>query len=404
MAESESPLRKEKYPMNILLIDIGSFIQPDIIYTLNKMNINCKNIKYIFPNGDTGKYHNEEFERLMRQELNESSYDAVFSTNLIPIIGKIAYESNLPYIAWSYDSPLNLSSHEYFDLPNTNVFLFDRTEAENFRKSGYDNFHHLPLAVNCERLSKISAEPRFQSDISFVGKLYSSTYPILRSEMDPYEQGYCDALITSQLNIYGSYFISNSLTPELINSINQAYNSRAGRLKNLSLTAAQLSYSMASHITHIERISLLNMLSSKYDVHLYTGEDITENELLSKKVRVHGTLSYSEEMPAVFKSSSINLCPALKATQSGIPLRALDIIGSASFILSNWQAELAENFMDGEEVVMYESMEDALEKADFYLKHSEIRQSIAHAGFKKASENFRYEDRISYMLQCSVGS
>ncbi|MCR4745242.1 MAG: DUF3880 domain-containing protein, partial [Lachnospiraceae bacterium] len=231
--------------MNILLIDFGSYIQPDIIYTMKIMGISYKNIDYRFPKGDEGKYHNDEFESLMLKELAASDYDAVFSTNFIPVIGKIAYDKNLPYLAWSYDSPMNLTSREYFDLPNIEIFLFDREEAAKYNKLGYDNFHHLPLAVNCDRLSKIKADPKFSSDISFVGKLYSSTYPALRSGMAPYEQGYCDALITAQLNIYGSYFVDMALNPAIIKSINQSYDSNDNALKNINLTAAQLSYSIA---------------------------------------------------------------------------------------------------------------------------------------------------------------
>ena len=197
--------------MNILLIDFGSFIQPDIMSTLKKMGIRFKNLSYKFPMGDEGKFHNEEFESLMQRELKASHYDAVFSTNLLPVAGKVSFNNNLPYLAWSYDSPINLTSREYFDLPNVSVFLFDRIECEKFRSAGYDNFHHLPLAVNCDRLDKIKPSKKFNSDISLVGNLYSSTYPMLRAQMNEHEQGYCDALVNAQLITYGADLIDNCI-------------------------------------------------------------------------------------------------------------------------------------------------------------------------------------------------
>ena len=385
--------------MNILLIDFVSFIQPDIIYSLKKMGIHFKNIYFHFPMGDEGKFENEDFERIMLTELKASKYDLVFSTNLLPVVGKVAYDHNLPYIAWSYDSPINLISRQYFDLPNTKVYLFDRMEAEKFRKEGYDNFFHLPLAVNCERLSVSKPRKDLKCEISFIGKLYNSSYPYLSASMSAHDKGYCDALIKAQLMTYGAFLIDGSLNSKLLDSINNSFNNSGSSLKDINISREQLSYSLASQVTHVERISLLNILSKKHDVHLYTGENLNEISELSETVKKHGPLSYIEDMPSLFKSSRINLCPTLKNIQSGIPLRALDILGSTSFLLSNWQSELAECFVYGKEIIMYESIEDAAAKAKYYLSHDAERESVIHAGFQKVSKDFRYEDRIKEILK-----
>ena len=54
-----------------------------------------------------------------------------------------------------------------------------------------------------------------------------------------------------------------------------------------------------------------------------------------------------EELPCVFRYSKLNLNPTLKSIQSGIPLRALDIMGAKGVLLSNFQPELVEYFEDG---------------------------------------------------------
>ena len=104
-------------------------------------------------------------------------------------------------------------------------------------------------------------------------------------------------------------------------------------------------------------------------------------------------------MPKIFRLSKLNLNPTLKSIQSGIPLRALDIMASKGTLLSNYQLELAEYFTDGEDVIMYESIEDALDKADFYLKHDDLRTQITQNGFAKINEQFTYPERISQMLK-----
>lgn len=52
-----------------------------------------------------------------------------------------------------------------------------------------------------------------------------------------------------------------------------------------------------------------------------------------------GAVDYYEVMPHVFKQSKINLNITLRSIQSGMPLRAWDIMGAGGFLLSNYQAD-----------------------------------------------------------------
>ncbi len=79
----------------------------------------------------------------------------------------------------------------------------------------------------------------------------------------------------------------------------------------------------------------------------------------------------------------------------------MDILGAGGFLLSNYQPEIAENFIDGQDVVMYESIEDALEKAVFYKEHEEIRRRIAASGHDKAAELFSYDKQLGRIFEAS---
>ena len=140
---------------------------------------------------------------------------------------------------------------------------------------------------------------------------------------------------------------------------------------------------------------LLDVLSEHYQVQLY-GPD--KPEKLSK-VQWRGSAGYFDEMPRIFKQSKINLNVSLKCTESGIPLRALDIMGSGGFLLTNYQPELAEYFVDGEDLVVYTSLEEAVEKCIYYLEHEEERRQIAQNGYRKVCEQFGYEDRLRTILR-----
>ena len=384
--------------MNILLIDTGSYTLPDLLGKLSGMGHKCKVLPYSYDREDWElKYHNDEFENKLRLELG-SGFDVVMTTNFYPLIARVCFEKNIRYIAWSYDSPMNLPLIEEMDHPTNHVFLFDKKDVEKYRKLGLDHFYHLPLAVNCDRLDKIPSEERFVTDVSFVGQLYNSTLPMLRSIMNPYQQELVDKIVQTQLKIYGNWFVDQMLTDPIIDDMNVHFRSLDPNA--IQITRDQLAYSIAQQITYMERLSLLKLLSSvgcKVDLYSNPLND-AEKELLDS-VHVHGRVSYDKEMPALFRSCKINLNPTLKIIQSGIPLRALDIMGCGGFLLTNFQPEIDEYFENGSEVVMYKSMEEAAEKARYYLAHDVERKAIAGRGYEKVRKSFRYEERILEMFR-----
>ena len=90
----------------------------------------------------------------------------------------------------------------------------------------------------------------------------------------------------------------------------------------------------------------------------------------------------------------------LQAGDAGrIPLRALDLRGAGGVLLSNYQPELAEQFEDGKELALYASLEELLDKTQYYLSHEEERREIAYQGFRKVQTLFSYETRVKQMLE-----
>ena len=104
-----------------------------------------------------------------------------------------------------------------------------------------------------------------------------------------------------------------------------------------------------------------------------------------------GTADYYSEMPYIFHNSKINLNITLRSIESGIPLRAMDIMANEGFLLTNYQGDfLLENFIPDEDFVYFEDEKDLLHKIDYYLVHDEKRISIAQNGRNKIKEYFSY--------------
>ena len=161
------------------------------------------------------------------------------------------------------------------------------------------------------------------------------------------------------------------------------------------LTAKEVFCSIIQkEVTSQERIEAVNRLAASHSVALYTGSDTACcPDVLSK-----GTVSYTAEMPDVFYRSRINLNLTLRSITSGIPLRALDILGCGGFLLSNYQPELCEYFTPDVDFVYFNDMDDLEQKICYYLAHEEERCAIAAHGYRRACDLFSYHTQLSHML------
>lgn len=384
--------------MNILLHDFGSYIQPDLISCLSEMGHHCKNL--IYPLSDP--VEDDYFTKYITAHLTAGRFDCVISTNFQPILARICYEHNIRYLAWSYDSPLPAAYRKYYAYPTTWLFLFDRAETEILRGEGFHNVYHLPLAVNVKRLSSIRISQadveRFSCDISFVGRFYQSPLQKILSHQDDYTAGFIHALTDAQFDLSGLSLIEEIIDDDLLRHMNEAL-AHKGVLyhtdEGTGISRSALTLCIGNQITHNERIILLRLMNQFCKVHLYSSEKV---EQLSE-VPFFGPVTYFEDMPKVFRLSRINLCPTLRSIRSGIPLRAIDIIGAGGFLLCNPQPELMEYFQPDRDIACYSSMADAVEKVRFYLSHEDIRLRLAQNAYAVAREHFAYPQRIAYMFQ-----
>lgn len=381
--------------MHILIHEYNAYNRTDLVDFLLNTGIKLSKFTYKFEN----KNEDEEFISSFLKLLSETHYDAVFSVNYYPLIAECCYQKNIKYISWSYDCPLNVRRiEETLAYPTNYVFLFDRIQASKYINMGFEHIYHLPLAVNTARLDKIQPTPshiqKYGGDISFVGGLYESVYQTLIEPLPDYLKGYLDSMCDTQLLLYGCFFLDESITPGLIQLIN-AYYDNINPNKDFHLIKEELSYAMATQVTHYERTRLLKLLC---DIPNAKVNLFSHNKLENCSINYKGTVDYITEMPYVFKTSKINLNISLKCIQSGIPLRAMDILGSGGFLLTNFQPEIAEFFRPDVDFVYYTSLEEAKALAEYYLTHEEERIRIARIGYEAVKQNFTYEKQLKQIF------
>ncbi len=379
--------------MNILVYDfLGSYIQKDLTAALQRAGHKVRELS-IRP---TDKYQDEKTESVIVAEIKGNNFDLVLTTNFLPLLAKVCDRCGISYVSWVYDSPPELPTEQYMDCPGNRIFFFSRSDFETYKKKGLDTVHYLPLAVNTDRLDGFRRDERYASPVSFVGKLYEPILPTLKSCMSDYQKGYVEAIVNVQEKLYGVDLFNLMIDDDFAVQVCDEYQKRG--VKDIRPNARQLKWAVAELVSCLDRINLLNTIGENHRTVLYTGDmsDAMRSNLGS--VTIKSRIDYFSEMPLVFKSSDINLCPVIRANVSGIPLRALDIIGCGAFMLASYQPELAEYFVPGEEVVMYGSIDEAAALADYYLEHDDERKYIAMNAYERVKKEFSYAERISTLL------
>lgn len=347
-------------------------------------------------------YLSEQFQSQIYSDLAYADFDFIFTFNYFAAISNTAQQCGLRYVSWIFDCP-NIDIYSTtISNPCNYIFLFDKNMLAATLRNHARHAYHLPLAFNDTRLKQqlhlsddaaAFAPAQYQHDISFVGSLYErSNYDRLEYAKE-HTRGYLHGIIASQKKVWGQDLISPVLTndrclelaEQLSIDIDDGY----------TYTAQDIYTSLIQKkITSEERIEALNRLSEQHSVSLYTDSDTS----LCPNTKHMGTTSYFSGMPDVFYRSKINLNITLRSITSGIPLRAIDILGCGGFLLSNYQEELCEYFIPGEDFVYYEDVNDLLSKTDYYLTHETERQQIAYHGHCKASQLFTYDKQVAKMI------
>lgn len=377
--------------MKILFFQWHSFLNKGMERALKKLDIGYDTFFYQFTDWEK----DDVFLERLKKKIKGTDYRLVLSVNFSPLISEVCEEFGLPYISWVYDSPVHIKDLESMKRSCNYIYFFDRGQAEEYRRAGIPA-KHLPLAVDVEVFGKAIAGAgtrKYGSEISLVGKLYQTDYSYFTAPLSEYLRGYLEGIVNSQMKVYGGYLIPELITQELLNKMNENYKKAAK--DGFVMGRRELEFMLACETTGRERYLALSLLSRHYPVDLYS----TDEDKRLNHVNYRGYADYYKEMPAVFAGSRVNLNISLKTVRTGIPLRVLDIMGCQGFVLSNYQEEIAEHFVPGEECVLYESLEDMYIKADYYLKHEAERERIAAAGYEKVKRDFAFEQRLRDMMR-----
>lgn len=387
--------------MNILIYRYNSICEDAVIRGLKELGHTVYEVVLEVENKSPS---GQEILDAVVMGMEKSNADIIFSINYYPALSEIARVYKLLYYSWIVDAPvLELYSKTIKNRCNR-LFIFD---SELYREiSVYNpyNIFYLPLAADCDfyqnaiRNASLSDVEKYTHNISFVGSLYTEKCPYDKvKNLSPKISGYLHGIMKAQEKIYGYYFVEELLSDELVDEFVKNYDGYylAGEEDLLTKKRTLAQFYIGNKIPAMERVDTFKYLSEKFEVDIYTASDTKE----IPKLKNHGTIMTHTQMPIVFNKSTINLNPTSKPIRSGIPLRIFDLLACEGFVLCNYQSDLLNEFLQGEELDVYSSIEELEEKIRYYLSHTDVCREIAHNGYEKVSKRHTYPLRLEQMFR-----
>lgn len=377
--------------MDILFIDWPCFGKADAVFTLQQMGYSLT----MFSHKDYQERVSTDFQKAFDNIVKKKHFQFCFSFNFYPMVAEGCKRHEIPYLSLVYDSPY-VPLYSYTIIYPTNyVFLFDTNEYFKLKSMGISTVYYTPLPVNASIIEYLSTKnfdkKKCTCDISFVGSLYNEAhnfYDRLANAND-YTKGYLDAIVEAQIKIYGYNFLEELITGEILQELLRVSPYANDRYGVETAEYIYANYYLGRRVSSLERIRLLTSIGERFpnQMKLFTLND----KFHIPNVKNMGATDYYEEMPYIFANSKINLNITLKSIQSGIPLRAMDIMGAGGFLLTNYQADFLNYFVPDEDFVYYNDSDDLLNKIEYYLSHEKERKEIAANGHEKTKENHSFE-------------
>lgn len=385
--------------MDVLFIDWACFGKVDAIFTLEQMGYQLT----MFAHKSYQERISPEYDQAFAEAVKDKKFQFCFSFNFYPVVAENCKKYDIPYISIVYDSPyVPLYSYTII-YPTNHVFLFDKQEYLKLRNMGIHTVYYTPLPVNATIIDFLAKKDfdkeRCTCDISFVGALYNEDHNFYErlAGVNDYTRGYLDAVMEAQLKIYGYNFLEEVLTGDVLQELLQVSPYANDKYGVETPEYIYANYYLGRKVTSLERTRLITAIGERFpdQLKLFT----LNKDVPFPHVQNMGATDYYSEMPYIFANSKINLNITLKSIQSGIPLRAMDIMGAGGFLLTNFQADFLDYFIPDEDFVYYTDPEDLFGKIEYYLSHEKERKEIAENGHEKVKRNHSFEKCFDSILK-----
>ncbi|MBX2810363.1 MAG: glycosyltransferase [Myxococcales bacterium] len=315
--------------------------------------------------------------------LAEAQPDFLFTVNFLGfdqegILGTILETLQVPVAVWLVDSPLFILRGRPVPAPSTSqIFCWEKAYIPALQKSC--ECHYLPLATEP---SVLGGQPSTDAlDVSFVGDSGHRSQQKWKRRLAPEDESIVEDLAKTFTKGPHHRLREALCNPSILSEL-------------LSDPSAVDRWAAATwRANSRQRATFIRALQS-LPLRVYGDEGW---RIMLPSAPVEPGPTYGPQLAKVYQSSAVNLNITSLQMPSGLNQRIFDVPAAGGFLLTDGQEDLYDFFTETD-VVTWSTLEEAQDKALFYLQRPNLRRKIIHKCQQTIISAHTYSHRVQELL------
>jgi spore maturation protein CgeB len=335
------------------------------------------------------------YEAALQKMIQTSAPEAIVSINMLGIdpdgiLSEYAQRYGIPVVNWFVDDPRPiLLNRKKLITSDMIACTWERSYIPFLKSSGFSKVNYLPLAADPAQFTTASrALPVIA--IGFIGSSMGRTFLDGIAAKFVWKPDYERIAV----NVAGMLLdgFTGDLDP-LILEASKKYENSSEKIDDHSLTWLR---SYCIHFASMMKRKRYVSIMQPMNIEVF-GDPDGWKELCGPSLLTHPDLDYRTAIAPLYRRIKVNLNITSCQMPTAVNQRVFDVPLCDSFILNDNQSDLGELFSE-DEYVVYQSSQELLEKAAFFLKNQEARVAISKRAQKRILNEHTYRHRLQKIL------
>ncbi len=355
-------------------------------------------------------------EEAWRAGLDAPAPDLILDIKFGDTLPQEMLRRGIPYVGVSLDHWYQ-STRTHLAAPRqaggAYMFTCDPDQVRPLHHLGFRHVEHLPFGVDADCFRPLEIPPEEETRIG--AKVSYAATSLLDNPIDGYRiiqrdlarrrdaappagREACQRLLNLLDELVGIQTgdLFNYRVPELLQELEWKH--KVTFLAN-GMPPAKESWMIqfGVHIAMRQRVEAVRRLARETGIAVWGSEDWKTLSIPGMEYR--GLADRRALLPRIINASAVSLNVSKPQFETGIGPRIFETLACGGFLLSNRTTAITSLFVDGKDLVIYDTLDDLAGKALYYLAHPEERRAIAGRGMRKVRAHHTWLHRAGRIVE-----
>jgi hypothetical protein len=320
-------------------------------------------------------------------------------------LGEACAKLGVPLVIWEIDPALDVLQPCETITEDCHVFTWRKRQVDDWKRAGFVNVKHLPLGANHFRRTPGLVSPneqrRYGSLVSFVGSSLGDNVDWCKEEFlrlwsrwsgidDLHEpEALIQEILTRHHENPEEYVVAEMLRERFPGFAPDECQPAAPQML------------LGELVAHQYRLQVVGALGS-FGIHVW-GDQGWRNVKDTGAV-FQGPASHNHDVTRVYRASLINIDVGRRYQRDIVTMRVFDVLACGGFVLAEDCDDLRTLFEPGVHLDTWTTVEELVEKTEWYANRPDKVAQIRKAGHQRLLEAHTIDQRVGVLLHPVVQS